>query len=145
MVGDLALKIGADPKKVLSGVGADGRIGDKFFSYGFGWGGPCFPRDTRAFVRLAKNNEMPYDMCEASNSINKKHLQNQIDNFIASGKKTYHTDSVTYKKGTVILEESQQLLFALELAKRGVEVTIEEHPDVVQVLKEKYGDLFIYV
>lgn len=145
MVGDLALKIGADPKLILSAIGSDLRIGNKFFSYGFGWGGPCFPRDTRAFMRLAKNNEMPYDMCEASNSINKKHLQNQIDNFMDSGQKTYYTDSVTYKKGTVILEESQQLFFALELAKKGIEVTIKEHPDVIEVLKERYGDLFNYV
>lgn len=145
MVGDLALKIGASPRQVLAAIGADGRIGNKFFSYGFGWGGPCFPRDTRAFVRLAKNNDMPYDMCEASNSINRKHLQNQIDNFMKSGEKLYYTESVTYKKGTVILEESQQLRFAVALAERGIEVVIKEHPDVIKVLKQEYGDLFKYV
>jgi len=144
MVGDLATQIGADAEKVLRAVGSDGRINNKFFRYGFGWGGPCFPRDTRAFVRLAKNNKMPHDMCSASSAINDLHLDFQVQQFINSGKKTYITDCVTYKPGTVILEESQQLKYAVELAKQGVEVIIKEEPRVVSELKETYGDLFRY-
>ena len=144
MVGDLATKLGADPDKVLNAVGSDSRINNKFFKYGFGWGGPCFPRDTRAFVRLAEDNEMPHFMCSASNNSNQSHLQFQIQQFIDSGQKKYSTDSVTYKKGTLILEESQQLRFAVELAKLGIEVTIEETDEVVAMLKEEYGDLFNY-
>ena len=87
---------------------------------------------------------MPSDMCEASNSINEKHLHKQIENFLKSGEEEYFTDSVTYKKGTTILEESQQLEFAVALATMGVKVTIKEHPLVIKKLKEIYGDLFIY-
>ena len=144
MVGDLASKIGASPDKVLAAVGADSRINNKFFRYGFGWGGPCFPRDTRAFIRLAKNNDMPSDMCVASTDMNDKHLEYQIDDFIATGHKEYKTDSVTYKKGTVILEESQQLKFAVELARRGIKVTVEESEEVIKQLKNEYGDLLNY-
>ena len=144
MVGDLAAKIGADADKVLAAVGSDSRINNKFFRYGFGWGGPCFPRDTRAFIRLAQNNRMPHDMCSASNTANDAHLRSQVEDFVASGATEYHTDSVTYKKGTVILEESQQLEFAVQLAKNGVAVTIKESPEVVAQLEELYGDLFIY-
>jgi UDPglucose 6-dehydrogenase len=144
MVGDLATEIGADPSKVLKAVGSDSRINNKFFRYGFGWGGPCFPRDTRAFVRLAKNSDMPSDMCQASTDINDKHLEFQVDQYLKSSKKHYFTDSVTYKKGTIILEESQQLKFAEKLAKKGVSVTIKESPAVVEQLKKEYGDLFKY-
>tara|TARA_R100000231_G_scaffold132458_1_gene104975 strand:+ start:1116 stop:2216 length:1101 start_codon:yes stop_codon:yes gene_type:complete len=144
MVGDLAAKIGANPAAVLLAVGSDSRINNKFFRYGFGWGGPCFPRDTRAYMRLAKNNNMPFDMCAASNNANEKHLQYQIDQFLNSGKKRYYTDSVTYKKGTVILEESQQLKFAYSLAMKGIEVTIEESSKVIETLEQKYGKTFIY-
>jgi nucleotide sugar dehydrogenase len=118
MVGDLATKIGADPEKVLSAVGADSRINPKFFKYGFGWGGPCFPRDTRAFIRLAANNDLPHDMCTASNEINKKHLDFQVDEFLKTGKKKYYTDSV-------------------RLAAAGVEVTIKESPEVARALQEQ--------
>tara|TARA_R110002124_G_scaffold125837_4_gene285123 strand:- start:2784 stop:3872 length:1089 start_codon:yes stop_codon:yes gene_type:complete len=145
MVGDLATQIGADPDKVLSAVGDDSRINNKFFRYGFGWGGPCFPRDTRAFIRLAKNNNMPSHMCEASNQINNLHLHHQVSFYIQSGKTEYFTDSVTYKKGTVILEESQQLEYAVQLAKQGIQVTIQESEEVTQILKNTYGDLFNYV
>jgi nucleotide sugar dehydrogenase len=109
MVGNLATKIGANPDKVLNAVGSDSRINNKFFRYGFGWGGPCFPRDTRAYIRLAKNNDMPFNMCEASTKINDRHLDFQIEQFLSSGQTEYITDSITYKKGTVILEESQQI------------------------------------
>lgn len=145
MVGDLAVEIGADPDRVLKAVGSDSRINNKFFKYGFGWGGPCFPRDTRAFVRLAGHNSMPYDMCEASTAINHLHLEYQVQKYLDSGKKEYYTDSVTYKPGTNILEESQQLEFAVRLANKGVAVTVEETPEVIQVLKQQYGDLFTYV
>jgi len=87
---------------------------------------------------------MAHDMCSSSNAINDAHLSFQIESFITSGATEYHTDSVTYKKGTVILEESQQLEFAVQLAKNGVAVTIKESPEVVAQLEELYGDLFIY-
>jgi UDPglucose 6-dehydrogenase len=144
MVGDLAAKIGADPQAVLSAVGADSRINNKFFKPGFGWGGPCFPRDTRAYIRLAEENSMPADMCAASNDANKKHLDFQVATFLESGLKEYTTNSVTYKPGTVILEESQQLEFAKRLAEEGISVTINESPTVVEELKSLYGDLFNY-
>jgi UDPglucose 6-dehydrogenase len=144
MVGDLANKIGANPDKVLKAVGSDSRINNKFFRYGFGWGGPCFPRDTRAYINLSKINKMPYNMCEASNITNKKHLEFQVSQFLKTNKTKYFTDSVTYKKGTIILEESQQLEFARLLAQNGIEVTIEESVPVIAQLTACFGDLFIY-
>jgi len=144
MVGDLCEKLGANSHSVLTSIGADSRVNNKFFKYGFGWGGPCFPRDTKAFIRLAKNNDMPYDLCEASNDINEKHLNFQIQQFLDSGKKEYFTESVTYKPGTTILEESQQLKFALSLAQAGVKVTVKESPEVIEALRRVYGDLLNY-
>ena len=47
MIGDIANRVGADHEKILKAVGGDSRIGNKFFSYGHGYGGPCFPSDTR--------------------------------------------------------------------------------------------------
>lgn len=144
MVGDLATKIGANPQDVLGAVGADSRINNKFFRPGFGWGGPCFPRDTRAFISLARDNSMPSDLCVASNDINKKHLDFQVKQFLDSEKTQYITNSVAYKPGTVILEESQQLEYAKRLAEAGIRVTIKESPPVVKKLKKLYGDLFHY-
>jgi hypothetical protein len=84
-------------------------------------------------------------MCEASTKINDRHLDFQIEQFLSSGQTEYITDSITYKKGTVILEESQQLKFAYKLALSGIKVTIEESQEVIQNLKNIYGELFTYV
>ena len=145
MVGDLAIKIGANPEKVLNAIGSDTRINNKFFKYGFGWGGPCFPRDTRAYVRLSKQNSIPHDMVDASMRINESHIAQQVSNYLEAGYENYYTKSVAYKEGTNILEESQQLRFAHELQKAGVDVTIEETEQVIRELKSKFGDIFTYI
>ncbi len=46
--------IGADVESVLGGIGADSRIGSSFLAPGPGWGGSCFPKDTRALMHLAR-------------------------------------------------------------------------------------------
>ena len=51
---------------------------------------------------------------------------------------------VTYKPGVVILENSEQLLWAIGLAKQGYKVVISDSEEVKKQLKEKYGDLFHY-
>ena len=43
------------------------------------------------------------------------------------------------------MEESQQLEYAVQLAKQGIQVTIQESEEVTQILKNTYGDLFNYV
>jgi len=146
MVGDLALKIGADPEKVLHAVGSDTRIGAAYFKHGYGFGGPCFPRDNRAFVRCAKDNFMAYDLCEAADEINNKHLDFQVKSFIENNdiRDTVEIGSVTFKKGTDSLEESQQLKFALKLADYGYKVKVSETSRVIEKLKKEFGDLFIY-
>jgi len=146
MVGDLAHKIGADPQAILAAVGADRRIGTEYFKYGFGFGGPCFPRDNRAFIRCAEDNNSAYDLCAASDSINKKHLYIQIEHFMANNNvnEPVRMEHVTFKKGTDSLEESQQLKFAVALAENGYKVIISETEAVVEKLKKSFGGLFTY-
>jgi UDP-glucose 6-dehydrogenase len=53
-------------------------------------------------------------------------------------------DSVTYKKDTDIIEESQQLKLAMALAKSGKQVLIKENASVIKMLIDLFGDLFLY-
>jgi len=55
-IADICEKIGADVHDVAKGIGLDGRIGNKFLHPGPGYGGSCFPKDTLAFVRIAREN-----------------------------------------------------------------------------------------
>jgi len=146
MIGDIVVKAGGDPTTVLKAIGSDSRIGNKYLGYGFGYGGPCFPRDNRALAIYADDLEMPADISVATDSINHKHLKFQLKEFFSCNDKSkpIFMDNVTYKPGTTIIEESQQLEFAVGVAKAGYTVTIVEDAATINQVKEKYGPLFNY-
>src|SRR5205814_2215412 len=54
--------VGADVNDVVLGVGYDKRIGHEFLSPGPGWGGSCFPKDTRALIRIADDAGYDFDL-----------------------------------------------------------------------------------
>ena len=141
MIGDLATKVGAEPQKILNAIGADTRVGSKCTNYGYGYGGPCFPRDNRALGIYAKEQECSIHISDATDKCNAEHLQFMINNFEGD---EITIESVTYKPESTILEESQQLSYAVALAQRGTKVTIKERPEVIEELKNTYGGIFTY-
>jgi UDPglucose 6-dehydrogenase len=60
---DLAEEVGADVQDVARGIGLDNRIGSKFLHAGPGFGGSCFPKDTRALLQTAHDYEVPLLLC----------------------------------------------------------------------------------
>ena len=69
-IADLAEKVGADVQEIARGIGLDNRIGSKFLHAGPGYGGSCFPKDTRALIKTAQDYEVPLRILEAVNSVN---------------------------------------------------------------------------
>src|SRR5437660_1554255 len=67
---DLAEKVGADVQEVARGIGLDNRIGTKFLHAGPGFGGSCFPKDTRALVKTALDHDVPLRIVEAVLAVN---------------------------------------------------------------------------
>jgi UDPglucose 6-dehydrogenase len=67
---DLAEKVGADVQEIARGIGMDNRIGSKFLHAGPGFGGSCFPKDTRALIKTAQDHDAPLRIVEAVNSVN---------------------------------------------------------------------------
>ena len=67
---DLAEKVGADVQEIARGIGMDNRIGSKFLHAGPGFGGSCFPKDTRALIKTAQDYDAPLRIVEAVNSVN---------------------------------------------------------------------------
>jgi len=146
MVGDIAITSGLSPTPILEAIGSSDKVGHKYLGYGYGYGGPCFPRDNRALAIHAK--DVGYDalLSYATDDINKNHLHFQVNNFLnTNSDEVVVLDTVTYKPGTDILEESQQLAFAVAVAKAGRKVRIVEARSVIEVLQKKHGDLFEYV
>ena len=69
-IADLAEKVGADVQEIARGIGLDNRIGTKFLHAGPGFGGSCFPKDTRALIKTAQDHEAPVRIVEAVLAVN---------------------------------------------------------------------------
>lgn len=69
---DLAEAVGADVQEVARGIGLDKRIGAKFLNAGPGYGGSCFPKDTLALVKTARDAGAPARIVEATVAVNEE-------------------------------------------------------------------------
>jgi len=162
-IGDLAQRVGANPGKILEAIGGDSRIGSKYFKYGFGFGGPCFPRDNKALIHFANKVGALVPLNAAADKTNVDHFHYMLQDFInKTSKETVVVfdgisnkskgnikgrivlEGVTYKKGTDMLDDSQQLMLAVELVQNGYTVVINDREEVKKQLVERYGDLFQY-
>ncbi len=118
---------GADVDEVTQALGLDGRIGDKYLKGGQGYGGPCFPRDTRAFSALAGRlgaNPVVSDAVTLFNSS----CPEQIADIVLQALGTVRGGSVcimgmAYKAGTPVIEESPSVRLAQVLMQAGVRVS----------------------
>lgn len=127
MIGDIADRLGCSSEKVLEAIGTDSRIGNKYLKPGFGFGGPCFPRDNRALAKCAEGVGVDAVIAKATDEMNRKHLDYQIQDFLKNNpdkKKPVEIEFVSYKKDSILIEESQQLKFALLLKKLGYNVVV---------------------
>ena len=68
---DLCEKVGANVQEVARGIGLDGRIGSKFLNAGPGYGGSCFPKDTLALSKTAKDFGAPVRIVDTVVEVNK--------------------------------------------------------------------------
>ena len=127
-------------------IGKDTRIGEKYLSWGFGFGGPCFPRDNRALGILCQENMIYPSIPKASDEYNKIHLDHQCEHIMSQIKedKMYTMNGVSYKKGSSLIEESQQLKIAEMLADSRIKVTINDTENVVNQVRNIFGDKFNY-
>jgi nucleotide sugar dehydrogenase len=146
MIGDIAIKSGCNPDAILEAIGSDTRVGNKYIKYGYGYGGPCFPRDNRALSIYSGDLGLKALISVASDESNIDHLKNQVDFFIENNSKdtVIEFDYVSYKPESTMLVESQQLKYAVSLAENGYKVVINERESVIKELQITYGDLLIY-
>jgi len=153
MLGDVLHHAGCgdEVNTVLTAVGTDSRIGRKYLGYGFGYGGPCLPRDNRSFAAFAKKVGLEYNLGTVTDEINNQHAKFVCDYFekMNSNKKPFYFDSITYKKGTDILTESQQYRLCLDLLDRGYTVYIRKDKKVIDQVYDymttSYGDRVKFV
>ena len=71
-IANLCEKVGADVHMVAKGMGLDQRIGSKFLHAGPGFGGSCFPKDTRALINIAERNGVEMSIVSAAIDANER-------------------------------------------------------------------------
>jgi UDPglucose 6-dehydrogenase len=145
-IGDLAVQVDADVERILDALGADPRVGPALLKYGFGYGGPCLPRDNRALDMFARQHGCELLQGKAADEMNRRHLEFQVEHYLRRYPEgePIHFHSVTYKPGTELLDESQPLAVAVRLARTGRRVVIHEREDVVEELRARFSGLFEY-
>ena len=153
MLGDVLHKSGCgdETTSVLRAIGTDSRIGGKYLNYGLGYGGPCLPRDNRAFAHFAQKVGLEYNLGYVTDGFNNEHAQTVADYWEEMNKdrKPFYFEYISYKKGTDIITESQQYRLCLDLLDRGFKVYIQNDrrvsSQVSEYLDEKYGDQVRFV
>ncbi len=126
-IADLCEKVGADVHDVAKGIGLDGRIGKKFLHPGPGYGGSCFPKDTLALVRTARDAGAPLRIIETVVAVNEERKKRMADKIVAAcgGSvvgKTVAVLGLTFKPNTDDMRDSPSLDIVPALVAAGATV-----------------------
>lgn len=144
MLADLCDRLpGADADVVSAAVGADSRIGRKYLRSAIGYGGPCFPRDNVAFGVLADRLGARADIARATDALNRyqiERLMHAVTSRVAAGARIALL-GMSYKPDTAVIEESQGIALARNLAASGYSVTIHD-PKALDAAKAALGAEF---
>ena len=125
-IADLSEKVGADVQEVARGIGLDNRIGSKFLHAGPGFGGSCFPKDTRALVKIAQDHDVQLRIVEAVLGVNdnrKRAMARKVSN-VAGGLrgKTVAVLGLTFKPDTDDMREAPSIPLITGLLDMGAKV-----------------------
>ena len=122
--------VGADVTHVRRGIGSDRRIGQAFLFPGPGYGGSCFPKDVKALIRTAHENQVPLDVLQAVESANdtQKHvLFEKLKRHLGSLKqKKVAVWGLAFKAETDDVRESPALVLIEALLCEGVQVHVHD-------------------
>jgi UDPglucose 6-dehydrogenase len=116
----------ADVNVVTDALGLDSRIGPKYLKGAVSYGGPCFPRDNRAFAALATRSGAFSDLAEATDRFNRAQISSLAKTIQGhrSGMEGIGILGLTYKPNTDVVEEAFGLLLAQDLASAGLPVMV---------------------
>ncbi|WP_417205789.1 UDP-glucose dehydrogenase family protein [Antarctobacter sp.] len=125
----LCEKVGADVKSVSKGMGMDGRIGNKFLHAGPGYGGSCFPKDTKALARIGQEHAAPVSIVETVIKVNEDVKRRMIDKLadLCDGGfngKTIAVLGVTFKPNTDDMRDAPSLTIVPALVGGGASVRV---------------------
>jgi len=127
-IANLCEKTGANVRDVAKGMGKDGRIGAKFLHPGPGYGGSCFPKDTRALAKIGKEHDETQRIVETTietNEQQKLRAAKKIESIMQPLEgKTLCLLGLAFKPNTDDMRESPAITIAEYLAGRGAKLRV---------------------
>jgi UDPglucose 6-dehydrogenase len=140
-IADLSEKVGADIQEVARGIGLDNRIGSKFLHAGPGFGGSCFPKDTRALVKIALDHDVHLRIVDAVLAVNdnrKRAMARKVAG-AAGGSlrgKTIAVLGLTFKPDTDDMREAPSIPLVTGLLDMGAKVRAHDPVGIEQARRE---------
>jgi len=128
-IADLCEGVGADVHAVAKGMGLDRRIGSKFLHPGPGYGGSCFPKDTRAVRELARDVGVRLRIVDAVIEVNDSRVSHMMEKIRAAvdgtlSGKTIGLLGLTFKPNTDDMRESPAVAILERLVSEGAAVRV---------------------
>lgn len=118
--------LGANIEDVAKGMGLDQRIGSQFLKAGIGYGGSCFPKDTKALIQIAGNVNYDFELLKGVVNVNKKQqgllIQKLFDRMPSIKGKRIAVLGLAFKPNTDDMREAASIIITDELIKQGAEV-----------------------
>ncbi|UWV47811.1 UDP-glucose/GDP-mannose dehydrogenase family protein [Acetivibrio thermocellus] len=149
-IANLCEKVGANVQQVAMAMGRDGRIGPKFLHAGPGFGGSCFPKDTKALVQIAEKHGVQMSVVNAvieANERQKKMVAEKLEKFAGDLKgKTIGILGLAFKPETDDVREAPALTIIADLIERGASIRAYD-PQAMEEAKKalrKYADNITY-
>jgi UDPglucose 6-dehydrogenase len=142
---NLCEQIGADVHDIARGIGLDRRIGPKFLHPGPGFGGSCFPKDTRSIAQFARENGSPLAIVDAVVEVNARQQQRMVEKISACLEgdvrgKTIGVLGLSFKPETDDTRDSPALVIVRALQARGARVQAYD-PEAMDGVRKELPEL----
>ncbi len=148
-IANLCELVGANIEDVAEGMSYDPRIGANFLHAGIGYGGSCFPKDTKALKYLAKQNGYKLKTVEAAVDVNSEQkirlIKKAKERMITFKDMKIAILGLTFKAGTDDLREAPSLSNIAELLKMGANKIYAYDPVGIENYKKIYPNEITYV
>lgn len=155
MIADLCERTGADVQMVAEGMGYDRRIGRSFLNAGAGYGGSCFPKDVKAFAKIAEELGLNFELLKEVDRINESRVGRLMERIKEAlwmcRNKTIGVLGLAFKPDTDDIRESVSLKMIRQLLDQGARLKLYDakaaenmkrefppQPDVVQYVNSPY-------
>lgn len=146
-IANLCEEVGANVQVVAKAMGLDGRIGSKFLHPGPGFGGSCFPKDTRALLQIAENHGYDFKVVRGVIEVNeaqRNRMVEKIDHALRGvGGKTLGVLGISFKPNTNDIRESPALYIIRALIDRGADIRVFD-PAAMEDAKRALGKSVTY-